>query len=775
MSQERNQRMYLIKIESPENLLSLSTNYKLLFVPVKAVCLKCRALLLLLLILAVSVETTAQEENKLKEKREIRAYKLLPQDKIVLDGVPEEDFWKKADKAQGFLQQEPLEGEPSTEITTVKIAYDNKNLYIGVILNDSDPNGIKAFQKRRDAGLRADDRFMFFLDTFEDGRNAYFFEINPNGMLGDGLIRVGQGGNLNKAWDGIWRPWVRKTDNGWSAEIIIPFQTLDFNPEKGSWGINFQRTVRRKNEESLWTGHQRNQGIFRPQDGGRLVGLEGLSQGLGLEINPYAITSLDRQGTGETQESSARWNVGFDVSYNVTSNLRAAITVNTDFAETEVDQRQVNLTRFPLFFPEQRNFFLESANIFEFAPSSGVYPFFSRSVGLFGGNPIPIAFGGRLAGRIGSLNIGLLQVRTASEDTIPAEDFSAARISKNIFSESTVGLIYTRRSTHTESSNDSLIDRHTIGADLELNTSRFMGDKNLQFQTFFILHTPEYIQDAYSWRERTARGIRLSFPNQPWSGHVSYRELDIAFDPAVGFTPRRGFKRLQPTITYSPLLSNSTVLREVTFSIRHEHLMDMDFKPATIITTLQLLGLHFESGDRINLRVNRNFEKLTFFFDIKRDQSIIIPPGDYINHSLSFDGSTAPFRRIVANFSITRQGFWSGRRNNYEAGLTVRPLKGINISANWDHSQIFLKEGAFNTHLFRMSANIDLTPWISWSNFVQFDNLSQLIGLNSRFRWIVRPGSEIYLVYNHNWVNSIERIVSLESQATLKATYTHRF
>ncbi|MDQ3536812.1 MAG: carbohydrate binding family 9 domain-containing protein [Bacteroidota bacterium] len=734
--------------------------------------------LLFFIICSLSSKSWGQEPEitDIIQKKEIQAFKLLPQHKIILDGVLDEVFWELVQPAEDFLQQEPLEGAPATEQTVVRVAYDRKNLYIGVILYDSDPSGIKAFQKRRDAGLGTDDRFMFFLDTFEDGRNAYFFEINPAGLLGDGLIRVGQGSNVNKAWDGIWRPWVKKGNYGWSAEIKIPFQTLDFNPEKESWGINFQRTVRRKNEESLWTGHRRNQGIFRPQDGGRLVGLQGLSQGIGLEVNPYAITSHNRNTAGDAKHSNTRWNMGFDASYNITTNLRAAITVNTDFAETAVDQRQVNLTRFPLFFPELRNFFLEAANIFEFAPSSNVYPFFSRSIGLVGGNPIPISYGGRLAGRIANLNVGMLHVRTAALDTIPAEDFSVGRITKNIFSESNFGIIYTRRATHdTQNSFDGLQDRHTIGADLELNTSRFMGKNNLQFQAFFVINTPEYQQDTYSWTDRTARGVRLSFPNQPWSGHVSYRELDVAFDPAAGFTPRRAFRRLQPTIAYSPLLPKSSLLREVTFGIHHEHLMDMDFKPATINTRLTILGLHFESGDRFNISVNRNFEMLDFYFDIKRDQAIIIAPGNYTNRSFTVDGSTAPFRRIVTNFYVTREGFWSGRRNNYGGGLTFRPLTGFNVHLNWDHSQIVLHEGAFDTHIFRLSADVDLTPWISWSNFAQYDNLTRLIGLNSRFRWIVRPGSDVFLVYNHNWINTLEQIISLESQATLKATYTHRF
>jgi hypothetical protein len=709
-------------------------------------------------------------------KRILEAYQLQPHQQIFLDGRLEENFWEEIPAATGFLQQEPVEGNPATEKTEVRIAYDKNYLYIGVILYDRDPRGIKAFQRRRNSSLDTDDRFMFFLDTFEDGRNAYFFEINPAGLMGDGLLRAGQGSNVNKAWNGIWQPWVVKGDFGWSAEIRIPFRTLDFDPDNDTWGINFQRTVRRKNEETLWTGHLRNQGIFRPQDGGRLIGLKGLSQGLGLELNPYAITTHDRQGPAENQDSQTRLDAGFDVTYSITSNLRAAITINTDFAETDVDQRQVNLTRFPLFFPEQRNFFLESANIFEFAAASGVDPFFSRRIGLVSGSPIPISYGGRVAGRVGSYNVGFLQVRTARVDTIPAEDFTAGRVVKNIFSESTVGLIYTRRSTvDTRDQFPGLRDRHTIGADIELNTSRFMGNKNLQFQGFFIMNSPEYNTDTLSFMERTARGIRLSFPNQPWSGHVSYRELDVGYDPAVGFTPRNAFRRVQPTITYSPLLEKSNLIREITASIHQEYLMDMNFIPATTNTRLTLLGLRFESGDYFEVQVNRNYERLDWDFDIRRDQSIIIPIGHYVNWSWSVNASSAPFRRVVLNASYSREGFWSGQQTIYGTGITLRPLRGVNLIANWDHNVVNLLEGSFTTHLFRFTGNFDLNPWISIVNFLQYDNLTNLVGLNSRFRWIIRPGTDVFLVYNHNWLNLPDRFASLESQATFKVTYTHRF
>jgi hypothetical protein len=300
----------------------------------------------------------------------VRAERLEADERIVLDGRLDEPVWQRAEPADAFLQQEPVEGGPPSERTEVRVAFDRGALYLGVRAFD-DPSGILAFQRQRDAGLGSDDRFMWVIDTFLDGRSAYFFEINPAGLMGDGLLRVGSGNSLNKSWDGIWEARVGRDAEGWTAEIRIPFRTLNFDRGLDAWGINFQRTIRRRNEELLWSGHRRTQGLFRPVHAGRLVGLSDLSQGLGLEARPYSAVSYRDTGTAAAR---GEMEVGVDVGYSLTPGLRAALTVNTDFAETDVDDRQVNLTRFPLQFPEKRQFFLEGSGVYSFAPASGVNP-----------------------------------------------------------------------------------------------------------------------------------------------------------------------------------------------------------------------------------------------------------------------------------------------------------------------------------------------------------------------------------------------------------------
>lgn len=721
--------------------------------------------------LVIIIEYPAAGQTGANHNKTLRAYKLEPNDKLILDGMVTEEFWDSVDIATNFLQQEPIEGDSATERTVVRVAYDQDNLYIGVMLYDSNPSGIKAFQRRRDYSLATDDRFMWILDTYNDQRSAYFFEINPLGLMGDGLLKTGQGFNLNKAWDGIWRAWVKKGSYGWSAEIRIPFRTLNFDPENDTWGINFQRTVRRKNEESLWAGHKRNQGVFRPQDAGKLVGLQDPSQGVGMEVNPYAISSYRTSDYGENRKDNLSANAGLDLNYSVTPNLRAGLTYNTDFAETEVDDRQVNLTRFPLFFPERRAFFLEGSSVFIFAPSSGVYPYFSRRIGLQDGQPVPIVAGGRLIGRINKTDIGFLQIRTKEHGENPAEDFTVGRVVQNIFEESSVGVLYTRRA----SSGDSLPDRHTMAADLGINTSRFLGNKNLQFQAFLATHTMSFPGDTSSFWDRASRGVRLNFPNQPWSGHVSYREFGDAFDPAVGFAPRNAFRRLQPTIAYSPLIEKSKIIREITIGYYYEHLMNLNFKPATLNNKFTVIGMRFESGDAISAELLHNYELLNNNFDILRDGRFIIQEGRYHNFGYQFELSTASFRRVAADFSYTKSGFWTGDKADYDLSLTMRPLTGVNISGDWIYSQVELAEGSFDAHIFRIVNNIDFSPWLSMNVNVQYDNLSKLIGLNNRLSWIFQPGNTVYFVYNHNWQNLQDQFHSLESRTNLKISYTYRF
>ena len=459
---------------------------------------------------------------------------------VDLDGYLGESAWQTAMPITEFKQQDPVEGAEPTEASEIRILIDGVALYIGAMFFD-DSDGILAYQKRRDESLGTDDRFMWILDTFLDGRTGYFFEINPAGLMGDGLLRAG--GNVNKAWDGVWEARVQRLDNGWSAEIRIPWSTLNFNPESDTWGINFQRTIRRKQEEILWTGHRRTEGLWRPIHAGRLTGLSDMSQGIGLEVKPYVVAGWTRQTTLADSTRYPR-DLGFDVGYSITPSLRAAASFNTDFAEVEVDQRRVNLTRFPLRFPEQRDFFLEGSGVFNFAPRNGVEPYFSRRIGLRGGNPVPIQFGSRLGGQAGRYEVGFLQVGTEDHLGIGGEDFTVARVQRQIFEESTIGAIYTRRAGGADSQGTRPADSHTAGVDLDFRTSRFLGDKNLQVDGFFVWNSNSEPTVDRTVSDLSARGVRIDFPNDIWQMHALVADRSGRFyEPAVVASSRRiGFR-----------------------------------------------------------------------------------------------------------------------------------------------------------------------------------------------------------------------------------------
>ena len=713
-------------------------------------------------------ELLAQEGG---EPRSLEALRLPEDAEIRLDGRVREPAWDRADVATDFLQQAPREGEPATESTEVRVAYDDENLYIGAVLYDSDPDGVLAYKRKRDAGLGADDRFMWILDTFLDERTAYFFEINPAGLMGDGLM----GSGFNKSWDGIWEAHVERGQWGWSAEIRIPFSTLNFDPDLTRWGINFQRTVRRKNEEILWEGHRPNQGLFNPTYAGRLTDLTGISQGLGLQFRPYGLGTWQRDPGAEGDPTDASVDGGFDLSYSLTPGLRAAATVNTDFAEVEVDRRRVNLTRFPLFFPEKRDFFLESSDVYNFAPENGQRPFFSRRIGLVDGQEVPIDAGVRLGGQSGDYELGLLQVRTGETDFQPAEDFTVARVKRRILEESTVGAIYTRRATHGDPAGPP--DRHTAGVDALLFTSKLLGDRNLRGQAFGIWHSPPTRADSSSFGDRSTRGVRMSYPNDIWYAHVSYREYGEDYDPPVGFVRRTGYRQLQPTVSYNPRPDFLPWLRQANLEVQFQDLWSLDGPLLTRRRNFTLPGLDLESGDEVSFEFGWNTERLRDEFEIS--DGVVLPVGRYDNFDWTLSAETAGRRVISGEVSVTRGGFWSGDRTRWEGSVTVRPATGVSAEGQVVRNEVDLPQGEFTTNVYRFIGEWHPSPWLSVTQNWQYDDVSDVVGMQGRLRWIVEPGNELYVVYTHNWrsrAGSLDPfapdLTTLSRSATTKLVYS---
>ena len=723
------------------------------------------------------------------QRPELRAYRLGDGESITIDGSPDEAVWQKAQPATNFLQRDPDNGEPATEKTEVRIIFDRDRLILGVTCFDSEPGRLLGNQMQRDQSFESDDRFMFAIDPFFDGRTGYFFEINPSGAMGDGLISGptggdfgGFGGEMEKSWDGIWLARVRQTADGWTAEVEIPFKTVNFNPDTDTWGANFQRTVRRKNEESLWTGWLRDEGLTRMSNAGRIAGINDISQGIGLDLKPYALAAASAAPGRNAPATTGDFDIGLDAFYNVTPALKANFTVNTDFAETEVDERRTNLTRFPLFFEEKREFFLDGANFFEF-PGGDESPFFSRRIGLVAGEPQPIVYGAKLIGQAGRQDIGFLQVRT-NDTNVPlgnnrlplkAEDFTVARVKRRFGSQSSAGLIYTRRATY-----DSIVDpRYTTGADITIATPDFVGGSTLDSGAWFV-HTskPTFINDE---GDRPAVGNSYSYgwdasvSRDPYSAELSFKEVQPAYDAAIGFTPRRNYRNWNPEVNWSPRFENHSLFRGIQLSADADintnlrnHVVDRNIS----VTPMEL---EFHSGDSIEFQMFKQTENLDEDFEIS--DGVTLPAGNRYNwwrYQLGYD--SAEQRMFSGRVEYSFGDFWDGQRQELSLDLNIRPRPGILIQLSSEFNDVELPGGAFTTKLYGLDARTQFNPWISLSNNVQYDTESGELGWQLRFRWIQKPGNDVFFIWTQNWQDEVgSRFAALDRRGAAKIVRTIRF
>ena len=717
---------------------------------------------------------------------EIGAYRLAENESIVIDGAVNEAAWQKAAPASNFLQRDPDNGDAATEKTEVRVVYDGDRIILGVICHDSEPHRLLGNQMQRDQSFEADDRFMFTIDPFFDGRTGYFFEINPSGAMGDGLITGptgggGFGGQMEKSWDGIWLARVRKTGIGWTAEIEIPFKTVNFNPGTDTWGANFQRTVKRKNEESLWTGWLRDEGLTRMSNAGRINGITGISQGLGLDLRPYVLAAgSNAPGRGEPG-TSGDFDVGLDAFYNVTPALKANFTVNTDFAETEVDERRTNLTRFPLFFEEKREFFLDGSNFFEFTGNEN--PFYSRRIGLNEGVPQPILYGGKLIGQAGAFDIGVLQVNTREDEVttgdspvvLKAEDFTVARMKRRFGSQSSLGMLYTRRDTR-----DSNVDtRHTAGADLVLATPDFVGGTRLDSGAWYV-HTskPNFASESFETPGEAAShayGAYASVARDPYDVSLSFTEVQPAYDAAVGFTRRRNYRNWSPETSWAPRFSDHPLLRGVELGFDADVNLSLDNVLVDRNIRVTPMELEFHSGDSVEFQLFKQTEHLEEDFEI--EDGIILPAGnhyDWWRYQVSAD--SAEHRVLSGRVEMSFGDFWDGDRRELNLDVTLRPRPGLLLHLSSEFNDVHLPGGDFTTEVYRLDARTQFSPWISLENNVQYDSESREMGWQLRFRWIQKPGNDFYFIWTENWQDDPGAgFTALDRRGVAKVVRTIRF
>lgn len=723
-----------------------------------------------LVLCSIAAPAFAQTQNQSdvmnSGRKTVQAVRLADGEQITLDGVLDEPVWKRTVPAGEFIMQDPILGGTPTEPTEVHFAFNNEHLYMAVVCRDSEPDKLLGNTRKRDEFLSADDRFMWTMDTFLNQQTGYFFEMNPSGLMADALM--GPGGSTNREWDGIWNARVTRSEIGWVIEIDFPFRSLAFDPNAPAWGINFQRTVRRKNEETVWTGHQRNQGFRRMSNAGLLVGLSDVTQGNGLEVKPYvAGYTADAPGQTPAVTRQSDLDIGGEVAYNLTPSLRAVATINTDFAETEVDARRVNLTRFALQYPEKRGFFLDGATFFDFY----VPAFFSRRIGLdANGQPQRIVGGTKLTGQAGKFDVGGLYVRTGEDNGAPGEDVAAIRVRRRILRQSFIGGIYTGRATRGQS---AVPTRSTAGLDFRLATSTFLGNKNLEGGGFISM-TSNYGGKS---GDNVAYGGRISYPNDIYEGSFAFMEVPRNIDPAIGFVNRTDFRRYQPQLRWNPRPSGHRYIRRFGFGGELDIYTDTRNQLVTQEFEFTATRAELHSGDNAEFAVVPSYERLEAPFEIS--SGVILPAGsDYRFTRFRVSGNTANKRIVSVQPRVEWGRFLSGHRREIAMGMGIRPRPGVTVNMNYEWNDVELAEGAFETKLYRVIADTQFSPFMYLVNNVQYDSVSRVLGWQSRFRWIMTPGNDIFFVYTHNWIDPVDpaaRFSTLSRRAAAKVVYTKRF
>ena len=681
-----------------------------------------------------------------------------------IDGVLDEAIWAQVTPITDFRQVEPVQGAPASEATEIRILFDERAIFVSLVCRDSDPAGIRATQARRDANLDPDDRVELIFDTFHDRRNGFWFQIGPAGSRGDALI-ARNGGEFNKQWDTIWYGKARITADGWQAELEIPTSSINFDPAATSWGFNARRFIRRHNEEVQWASPDPSVHFMSAAIAGTLTDVPPLRQGIGLDIKPFAVGDFRHDESEEDDDFDL--DAGLDLFYRITPDIKASVSFNTDFAETEVDARRVNLTRFPLFFPEKRDFFLEDSGNFLFGPGGrrgggggDAMPFFSRRLGIDPyGREIPLLAAMKLTGRTDSYSWGVMDVQTDDFEEFDAQNLAVARFSKNILEQSDVGVIATQ--------GDPLGgDRNcTLGVDFNYRTNRFRGDRNLQFAGYALQSDTDGVSDndgAYF-----AQGAYLNDEVQ-LTGDVTVVEEN--FDPALGFVPRRGIKKYRGSFAWRPRLHSA--IRQLGFSATPYLITDRGNDLESAGLHLNPLSVEWESGDRVGLELALTRDVLDEDFWIRSD--VLVPEATYDETRWGVDAHTSDKRELSGGAWFGGGDFWDGTREDWGTRLAWRPSAAATLHGTYERNDVDLDGGAFEVHIARLQADFQFGPNLAWMNFAQWDNQSDLIGLNSRLWWIPRPGTELFLVVNQGWEAHADHIVGEDRAVSVKVGTTFR-
>ena len=691
---------------------------------------------------------------------------------IEIDGDFNETDWQQAKPINRFVQTEPDEGVPITESTEVRILYDEKNIYFGFTCSSSHRDNIVANEMRRDAeNLRENDNVFILLDTYNDKRNGVFFRINPLGAMQD-IALTNSGDSQNSSWDAVWDCRSKINDTHWTTEITIPFSQLRFNRSDSMvWGVNFGRTIRQKKEEATWVPVSRQYGSrskYRTANLGSLVGLAGITPSRRLEVLPYVLPGVNRIEGDEGIDS--KFDIGLDLKYGLTSNLTADLTLNTDFAQVEADQEQVNLTRFSLYFPEKRPFFLEGAGLFDFGiprPSFFNPPplllFYSRRIGLEEGYAIPIMGGSKITGKVGPYGIGLLNVLTDefnTDSSVTDEDdivdlsrtnYSVLRVTRDLFSGSSIGAIAINKQ-------DTDTYNRAGGLDFAYRPNDSIDVRGLWARTY---EEDVSVKNDAMYFGSTWRNSLLQF-------NGTYTFIGENFNPEVGFVRRQGSRRFRGQMRFTPWPRKFGIRRifmgpEVDYILNQDD--ELETREFSLTNWFQL-----EQGSWINVEIRRTSEFLNEEFEIR--DGVIIPIDDYDLTTFRTMIDTDEGRKISGRFGANYGTFFNGTNRGFDIQANFKPSGRLAFETQYQFNRVDLpNEAPFNVNIFGSRIVYSFTTTLFAKLFAQWNSDDEVISTNFLLNYIYRPGSDFYLVFNQIYDSDGTKTALEESTVVAKMTY----
>ena len=683
---------------------------------------------------------------------------------VRLDGVLDDDAWQRVEPAGGFVQWEPYEGEAATERTDIRVLYDSENLYIGVQCYDSDPGGVLANSLKEDFEPKDADYVEIILDTYRDLRNGFLFTTNPMGAKRDAQV-TDEGRNVNVDWDTVWGVRAQPTDEGWVAEIVIPFKSLSFDLSRSEqvWGINFSRSIRRKNEIGFWSPVPRRYNITRLSLAGELRGLTAIERGRNLRVKPFAIADIESLSRNDGTEFDP--DAGLDVKYSVTPSLTLDVTVNTDFSQVEVDEQQINLTRFPVIFPEKREFFLENAGIFQFGDVPGergpdtakeTQLFFSRRIGLYPeghpqeGQPIGIWGGVRMSGRTGPYTLGVLSMQTKEvnddaqtglNEGLASNNYTVARLKRDVFANSDIGAIFVNRQA-TEA-ND-----YNRGWGIDGNFRFF---QNLTINGYLAQTKTGGVECKDSCNDR-AEKLGVNWRDNRLRIQAIYSNIREDFHPEVGIkgvpAGRDSARGLRSTVEVHTRPPRNPIVREINPHYRHFFILDPKGDAVYQEGHFSPAEFFFHNGSRAEISFNPRIERLDAPYQIPNSPNVMIPAGEYRYAYWQTEVESDPSRAVFATLDAQVGAYYTGHSQTFNVSGSVRPGYRWLAQATFVNSHVTLEGREYTNRIIRGKAAYSISTRMFLNALVQYNSSRRQITSNIRFDLIHRPLSDLFLVYN---------------------------